>query len=157
MTAASGTGKKKKGSLVTPLRPGDLVPTASSLGEGRAVKTKPVTEVKNQPRWLCCQPFTGEASATGVYLSPVTWVCHWKSKDKKITSWHYGSGKIKISARKYVQLGDCGKTKRSGGCLGAEKADTPIAGRVCMVAFWGLTRGTHGVLLVIRWDCQEAR
>lgn len=48
MTAAWGEGKKKKkkGSLVTPLRPGDLVPTAYSLWEGRAVKTKPVTGVK---------------------------------------------------------------------------------------------------------------
>lgn len=46
-----GGVKKKKKAPRTPLGPGDLVPVA--FWEGRAIRTKPVTAVKSQPRQLC--------------------------------------------------------------------------------------------------------
>lgn len=120
-----GVKEKEKGSLMTPLRPGDLVPTAYSLGKSRAVKTKLVMAVKNQPKWLCSQSVTRDTSssrshpATGVHLSPVIWVCHWKSDG--IISWHYRSGKVKISARKNVQFGGCAKTRGVGAVWGLRR------------------------------------
>lgn len=90
-----------------------------------------------------CHQGRFELSATSSHRCapvPVTWVCHWKSKTESL----HGTTdleKIKISARKNVQFRDCGKTKKSGGCLGAEKADTPIAGGQCMVVLSGLPVG----------------
>lgn len=90
-----------------------------------------------------CHQGRFELSATSSHRCapvPVTWVCHWKSKTESL----HGTTdleKIKISARKNVQFRDCGKTKKSGGCLGAEKADIPIAGGQCMVVLSGLPVG----------------
>lgn len=59
---------------MTPLRPGDLVPTAYSLGGSRAVKTKLVTAVKNQPKWLCSQSVPGTLRALG-HIQPQVCTC----------------------------------------------------------------------------------
>lgn len=84
LVGGGGKKKKYKGSLVIPLGPGDLVSTAHHLWEGRAVKTEPITAIKNQPTQLCGQSVTRDAScsrphaATGAHVSLVTWVCCWK-------------------------------------------------------------------------------
>lgn len=99
-----------------------------------------MTAVKSQPRQLCGRSTVGDTlsswphPATGVHMSHHLGLLL-EIKDK-ITSWHYRSGKIKISARKNIQFGDCGRTKKGRNSLGA-KADTPITGGQCVVAFSG--------------------